>query len=167
MAVRNLAWYISLAISFFGCLAIEFFFTGKPTQSINHANTAVVPIVLLIPFLLLSLFITWTVGRKYFAIRPLRRPGILLIAIIIILVIGITGEYQTIQETINGFEKKGKTIMSVLKHQSYFNYFTVNWYFNENSFLLVHLISFCLGFVGRKNEWQLEIEEKEYKAKNE
>lgn len=159
--MRNLAWYISLAITFFGFIIIEFYFTLDPSKSAQHGNGALIPITILIPFLLLSLFITWTVGRKYFAIKPIKRPWLFIFCIALILLIAITGEYQLIQKSIDELHGNWYQPNSVIFNKGAFNYYTNGWYFNENTFLLIHLLAFIFGFLGRKEEWLFNEEDKE------
>lgn len=148
--MRNLAWYISLAITFFGFIIIEFYFTLDPTKTDQHGNEALIPITLLIPFLILSLFITWTVGRNYFAIKPLEKLWLLIFITVLILLIGITGEYQLLQNSLNELHGNWQNPSSVIFGKGALNYYTNNWYFNENTFLLIHLLAFFCGFFGRK-----------------
>ena len=159
--MRNLAWYISLAISFFGFIIIECYFTQDPTKSATQGNAALIPIFLLVPFLLLSIFITWTVGRKYFAVKPLQRPWILLFVTALILLVSIPGEYQLVQNSLNAFHGNWNDPNSVIYQKGPLNYYTNSWYFNENIFLLLHLFVFLCGIFGRKREWLIEIEEEQ------
>ncbi|WP_146551652.1 hypothetical protein [Rummeliibacillus sp. SL167] len=158
--MRNLAWYISLAITFFGFMMIEFYFTQEPSKSAPHGNDAFIPITILIPFLVLSLLITWTVGRKYFAIRPLKRAWVFLLITIFILFVGITGEYQLIERSLHALHGNWNDSDSVIYGKGAFNFYTNSWYFNENSFLLIHLMAFLLGFFARNTEWQMDEEDK-------
>ncbi|WP_397538512.1 hypothetical protein [Rummeliibacillus pycnus] len=157
--MRNLAWYISLAITFFGFIIIEFYFTQDPTKSDVNGNEAFIPIVILVPFLLLSIFITWSVGRKYFAIKPLKRPWLLLFVIALILLISIPGEYQLVQNSLKALHGNWNDTDSVIYQKGPFNFYTNSWYFNENMFLLIHLFVFICGFFGRKGEWLIENED--------
>lgn len=161
MNLRNLAWYISLAITFFGFIIIEFYFTQDPLKSDSFGNGAFIPITILLPFLMLSLLITWTVGRKYFAVRPLKRFWLFLFVIALILLVGITGEYQLVQNSLNLLHGNWNEPNSVIYEKGAFNYYTNSWYFNENSFLLLHLLAFLCGFFGRKKEWQIEAKKEE------
>ncbi|MGG0655779.1 hypothetical protein [Rummeliibacillus pycnus] len=151
--MRNLAWYISLAITFFGCIIIEFFFTQDPTKSAAHGNEAFIPIVILTPFIMLSIYITWTVGRKYFAIKPLMRPWLLLFVSALILLVSIPGEYQLVHNSLEALHGNWNEPQSVIYQKGPFNYYTNSWYFNENVFLLLHLFVFLCAFFGRKKEW--------------
>lgn len=151
--MRNLAWYISLAISFFGFIMIEFYFTQDSTKSVEQGNVAFIPIFLLVPFLLLSMFITWTVGRRYFAVKPFNRPWLLLFVTALILLVSIPGEYQLVQNSLKALHGNWNDPNSVIYQKGPFNYYTNNWYFNENIFLLLHLFAFLCGFFGRKEEW--------------
>lgn len=167
ISLRNLAWYISLAISFFAFIIIEIYFTLDPSKSAHHGNDALIPIIILIPFLLLSLFITWTVGRKYFAVKPLKRFWLFAFITALILLISITGEYQLLQDSLNELHGNWQNPNSVIFEKGAFNYYTNNWYFNENTFLLIHLLAFLLGFFARNGEWQLEDQNDEKNIENE
>lgn len=140
-------------------MMIEFYFTKDPTKSVTNGNEAFIPIALLTPFLLLSILITWTVGRKYFATIPLQRPWLLFLLIALILLISISGEYQLVRHSISKLNGTWNDSNSIIFKKGAFNSYTNNWYFNENSFLFTHLMAFLLGFVGRKKEWQIEEKE--------
>ncbi len=145
---------------------IEFYFTLDPTKNTVNGNIAFLPFVVLIPFLLLSLFITWTVGRKYFAIKPLNKPWLFIFVLALILLISIPGEYQLIQKSIDALHGSWQNPQSIIYKKGAVNSYTNSLYFNENTFLFLHLFAFLSGFFGRKDEWQLEDTNDEEKQKN-
>ncbi|MEC1180451.1 nucleoside-diphosphate sugar epimerase [Metasolibacillus meyeri] len=53
------SWLISMAISLFGVMMIEYFFTFKPENTVKHGNLGIIGLALVVPFILLSLFITF------------------------------------------------------------------------------------------------------------
>ena len=147
-------------------MIIEFYFTLEPTKEWVNGNIAFIPFIVLIPFLLLSLFITWTVGRKYFAMKPLNRPWLIIVVFALILLISIPGEYHLIQKSLDALHGSWQNHQSIIYQKGAFNSYTNSWYFNENTFLILHLCAFLIGFFGRKGEWQLGNTNDEEKINN-
>lgn len=143
--LKNLSWYISLAITFAGFTIISRFFTLEIGDSVGNINPAFIPIVLLIPFLLLSLFITFTVGSTYFTnASPGKLIAGILVALLIFVLAGGT-EYQFISGEIEQFGGIWSAENSKIYGLGFLNGFTNDWYFNESVFLILHTIAFLVG----------------------
>lgn len=143
--MKNLSWYISLAITFAGFTIISRFFTLDIGESAGNINPAFIPIVLLIPFLLLSLFITFTVGSTYFTnISMGKLVAGILVALLIFILAGGT-EYQFITSEIDKFGGIWSAENSKIYGLGFLNGFTNDWYFNESVFLILHTVAFLVG----------------------
>ena len=55
----RLSWLISMGISLFGVMLIQYFFTTKPEDIAETGNLGALGLALAAPFILLSLFITY------------------------------------------------------------------------------------------------------------
>ena len=55
----RLSWLISMGISLFGVMLIQYFFTTKPEDVAEAGNLGALGLALAAPFILLSLFITY------------------------------------------------------------------------------------------------------------
>lgn len=55
----RLSWLISMGISLFGVMLIQYFFTMKPDDVAQAGNLGALGLALAAPFILLSLFITY------------------------------------------------------------------------------------------------------------
>lgn len=148
--MKNLSWYISLAITFAGFTIISRFFTLEVGEKVGNINPAFIPIVLLIPFLLLSLFITFSVGSTYFTnVSTGKLIAGILVAILIFILAGGT-EYQFITGDIEQLGGIWTSENSEIYGLGFLNGFTNDWYFNESVFLLLHTIAFLLGSVKKQ-----------------
>lgn len=149
ICVKNLSWYISLGISFLGFMIINYYFTLDPNEKVGNLNPAFFLIVLLIPFLCVSIFITWSVGVSFFktATKGKLASSILIIVIIFILAGGT--EYQYVTSQIEVFDGTWNDPNSIIYERSAFNSYTNDWYFNESVFLMIHAIAFALGSLFR------------------
>ncbi|WP_342472218.1 nucleoside-diphosphate sugar epimerase [Metasolibacillus sp. FSL H7-0170] len=140
------SWLISIAISLFGVMMIEYFFTFQPEDTIKHGNLGIVGIALVAPFLLLSLFITFrfsTELSRQAQDKMLR--NILLIAGVGLV---IATSYYAIQYTNEVYASLGGTPSdpnSKIYGFPLLNEYTNRVFINYYTFLLIHTISAILG----------------------
>lgn len=143
--MKKLSWYISLGITFAGFMIINYFFTVEKGEKLGNINPAFIPLVILFPFLLLSLFITFNVGASYFHKATKGKIFSALALILLIFFLAGSSEYIFIKEQIEYFNGDWTNKDSVIYGLSPFNSYTNDWYFNESVFLLLHTLAFALG----------------------
>lgn len=143
--MKKLSWYISLGITFIGFLLINHFFTLTSDEVLGNINPAFIPLVILVPFLFVSLFITFMVGSEYFTNANRAKKIIAFFLAIIIFILAGGTEYQFIQSQIDEFNGNWSDKGSLIYNMSAFNSYTNAWYFNESVFLIIHTVAFLLG----------------------
>lgn len=154
--MNKLAWYISLAITLFGFLIVRYYFTLSPDEPLKALNPAFIPLIFIVPFLLLSLFITFIVGSQYFHDFTMKRllnyVGILLL----IVVVGSYVMFVQIDSDLKLFGGSTTDPSSTIYHLNIWNSYTNGWFINEMTFFIVHAIAFGLGFFKRKSAYTEE-----------
>lgn len=149
ICVKNLSWYISLGVSFLGFMVINYYFTLDPTEKVGNLNPAFFLIVLLVPFLCVSLFITWSVGVSFFETATKGKLALALLIMVVIFILAGGTEYQYVTSQIEVFGGTWNDPKSIIYGRSPFNSYTNDWYFNESVFLIIHTIAFSLGSLFR------------------
>lgn len=142
----RLSWLISMGISLFGVMIIQHFFTMKPDDVANGGNLGALGLALVIPFLILSIFITFR-----FFVENARRTndqlmrliylvfGVALLAVLIYyandfkndIYVSLGGDTKTPDSQIYGFP--------------ILNEYTNNIFLNVYTFGIIHTISGLLG----------------------
>lgn len=156
--MRNLSWYLSLAITFAGFTIINHFFTLEKGEKLGNLNPAFIPIVILAPFLLLSLFITIHIGANYFSGATLGKIALAFLVVVFIFVLAGASEYSLIKEQLASFGGTWNNQNSIIYSLSPFNSYTNNWYFNESVFLILHALAFMIGIFIKKTPIEQEEE---------
>lgn len=149
--MNKLAWYISLAITLFGFFMIRYFFTLTPDEPLKSLNPAFLPMIFVVPFLLLSLFISFIIGSQYFhdftAKKMFQYIGIL--ALVVIIASYLT--YVQIDSDLTAFGGATTDENSTIYGLSLWNSYTNGWFINEMTFFVLHTTAFGLGFFKRKS----------------
>lgn len=148
--MKNLSWYLSLAITFTGFTIINYFFTIEKGEELGNFNPAFIPMVILVPFLLLSLFITVHIGASYFHNATIGKTILAIVLIVLIFVLAGATEYKYVVDQLDAFGGSWNDSSSILYNLSPFNGYTNDWYFNESVFLLLHALAFSLGSLLKK-----------------
>lgn len=143
--MKKLSWYLSLAITFAGFIIINYFFTLDKGEELGNFNPAFIPLVVLAPFLLLSLFITVHIGANYFHNATIAKVILGIILILLIFVLAAATEYKYVVDQIEAFGGNWNDSNSIIYNLSPFNSYTNDWYFNESVFLILHALAFSLG----------------------
>lgn len=147
--MSKLAWYISLAISLFGFFIVRYYFTLMPDEPLKNINPAFIPLVFLVPFLGMSLVISFIIGARYFA----QGTGKQLITYVVILLIVLTFstylEYTQVQADLQAFGGGTMTEGSVIFNFPLWNSYTNRWFVNEMTFFTLHTLAFGAGFFKR------------------
>ncbi|MDM5334711.1 nucleoside-diphosphate sugar epimerase [Ureibacillus composti] len=139
----KLSWLISLGITLIGFLIIQQFFTIQPEGVSANGNLGLVGIVIVTPFLLLSLFTTY----RFFLVRIKEGKdkvmkiitifgGLFMIAVLFYLVIDYKNTVITSLETNIKIDKF-----------SQMNEFTYDIFFNFYTYALVHTVSGVIGTI--------------------
>jgi len=139
----KLSWLISLGITLIGFLIIQQFFTIQPEGVSANGNLGLVGIVIVTPFLLLSLFTTY----RFFLVRIKEGKdkvmkiitifgGLFMIAVLFYLVI----DYKN--TVITSLEPNIK-----IDKSSQLNEFTYDIFFNFYTYALVHTVSGVIGTI--------------------
>lgn len=142
----RLSWLISVGISLFGVLLIEYFFTMKPDDAAAAGNLGALGLALVLPFVLLSLFITF----RYFTELARAAQDSLMRSIYIgfgvaalIFVIYYTIGYQNdVYLTLGG---DTTTPGSIIYGFPILNEYTNRIFINFYTFAAVHLLSALAG----------------------
>lgn len=158
--LKNLSWYISLGITFAGFMIINYFFTLDKGEKLGNINPAFIPMVILIPFLLLSLFITFRVGASFFSKATMGKILSAIGLMLFILFLAGSSEYTYIQDQLDMLKGDWNNQQSIIYGLSPFNGYTNDWYFNESVFLIIHTAAFALGSLLKVNEEDTEMEGK-------
>lgn len=148
--MKNLSWYLSLAITFTGFIIINYFFTLEKGEELGNFNPAFIPMVILAPFLLLSLFITVHIGASYFYEATIGKIALAIVLILLIFVLAGITEYKYIIDQMAVFGGSWNDSSSIIYNLSPFNSYTNDWYFNESVFLILHALAFSLGSLMKK-----------------
>ena len=145
----RLSWLISMGISLFGVMLIEHFFTLKlEDQSNVNGNLGAVGLALIIPFILLSLFITFRyfteLSRK--SNDNLSRSIYMLFGIAFLIAVTYFAlDYkQTIYAELGGDTKNPN---SIIYQFPVLNEYTNNVYINFYTFLIFHTVAALIGSV--------------------
>lgn len=144
--MNKLAWYVSLAISLFGFLLIRYYFTLKPTETLGEINPAFIPSIFLLPFVCLSLFITFIVGSEYFKEKHTKPYVTYTLFMLLIIVVGGFLLYMQISNDLETFGGLSNT-HSKLYDLPIWNSYTNGWFLNESVFFFIHGIAFGLGML--------------------
>lgn len=150
--LKKLSWYISLGITLAGFMIINYFFTLDKGEKIGNINPAFIPIVILIPFLFLSVFITFSVGASYFNKATTKKVITAIALMLLIFFLAGSSEYTYVKDQLELLGGNWNDKKSVIYGLSAFNSYTNDWYFNESVFLILHTVAFALGSIGKKNE---------------
>jgi hypothetical protein len=143
----RLSWMISVGISLFGVLLIEHFFTITADENrMDSGNLGAVGLALVLPFILLSLFITF----RYFTELSRQAKDRILRNCLLIGGIALAGallyyaiEYQKdVYSSLGGTTKeKGSVIYGFPVLNEYTNKIFINFY----TFAFIHTISAAAG----------------------
>lgn len=142
----RLSWLISLGISLFGVLLIEHFFTMEPDDIANGGNLGALGLALILPFVLLSLFITF----RYFTELTRAAKDSLIrsiyigfgFALLIFVVYYAIGYKDDVYATLGGDTKAaGSVIYGFPLLNEYTNRVFINFY----TFTAIHLVSALAG----------------------
>lgn len=142
----RLSWLISMGISLFGVLLIEYFFTMKPEESASNGNLGALGLALVFPFLALSLFITFRFfteqarsAKDMFMRNIYIGFGLALLIFVIYYAINYrTDVYAALGGNTN---TPGSTIYGFPPLNEYTNRIFINFY----TFTAIHLISALAG----------------------
>ena len=139
--MQKLSWLISLGITLIGFLSIQQFFTIQPEGVSANGNLGLVGIVIVTPFLLLSLYTTY----RFFLVRIKEGKdkvmkiisifvGFFMIAVLFYLVIDYKNTVVTsLESNIN------------IDEFPQLNEFTFDIFFNFYTYALVHTVSGVIG----------------------
>lgn len=142
------SWLISIAISLFGVMIIEYFFTFQPDDAVKHGNLGIVGLALITPFILLSLFVTF----RFFMELSRETKDSILRNILVIAGIGLiiaTG-YYAVQYKNDVYASLGGTTydpQSQIYGLPVLNEYTNRVFINYYTFLFIHTISAVLGAI--------------------
>lgn len=142
------SWLISIAISLFGVMIIEYFFTFKLDDTVKHGNLGIVGLALITPFILLSLFVTF----RFFMELARGSKDSILRNILVIAGIGLiiaTG-YYAVQYKNDVYASLGGTTydpQSQIYGLPVLNEYTNRVFINYYTFLFIHTISAVLGAI--------------------
>lgn len=149
--MKNLSWYLSLAITFAGFTIINHFFTLEKGEKLGNINPAFIPLVILAPFLLLSLFITLHIGASYFHHASMSKILMAILVILLVFVLAGASEFSFVKEQLASFGGTWNDKDSLIYNLGPFNSYTNNWYFNESVFLVIHTLAFIFGLFLKKD----------------
>ncbi|WPK10695.1 nucleoside-diphosphate sugar epimerase [Lysinibacillus louembei] len=142
------SWLISIAISLFGVMIIEYFFTFQLDDTVKHGNLGIVGLALITPFILLSLFVTF----RFFMELARGSKDSILRNILVIAGIGLiiaTG-YYAVQYKNDVYASLGGTTydpQSQIYGLPVLNEYTNRVFINYYTFLFIHTISAVLGAI--------------------
>lgn len=142
------SWLISIAISLFGVMIIEYFFTFQLDDTVKHGNLGIVGLALITPFILLSLFVTF----RFFMELSRGSKDSILRNILVIAGIGLiiaTG-YYAVQYKNDVYASLGGTTydpQSQIYGLPVLNEYTNRVFINYYTFLFIHTISAVLGAI--------------------
>lgn len=156
--MSKLAWYISLAISLFGVFIVRYYFTLAPDESLKNINPAFIPLVFVIPFLLMSLFISFVIGARYFAQANGQQIVRYILILCGILALSTYLEYTQIQADLTAFGGGTSDKESLIFNFPLWNSYTNGWFVNEMIFFSLQAIAFGIGFF-KRNAVELEQQE--------
>lgn len=134
----RLSWLISLGISLLGFLIIGNFFTIQPEESVRHGSFGFIGIIFILPFLFLSMFITFryilTLTRSA-TDRVMKSFSIIGGFLFVCVLVYFSLEYKNdILATLDG--ANGESIFNLPK----LNEYTYTVYFNFYTFALIHAV---------------------------
>jgi len=147
--LSKLAWYISLAISLFGVFVLRYYFTLAPDESLKNINPAFIPLVFVIPFLLISLFISFVIGARYFAQAKGQQIVSYIVVLCVILALSTYLEYTQVQADLTAFGGGIADKGSLIFNFPIWNSYTNGWFVNEMIFFSLQAIAFGIGFFKR------------------
>ncbi|RHW33432.1 nucleoside-diphosphate sugar epimerase [Lysinibacillus yapensis] len=140
----RLSWLISLGISLLGFLIIGQFFTIQPEDTLENTNLGFIGIILVCPFLFLSLFTTF---RFFFILAGMAKNRLLKVLSFVLglLLIGVL--FYFIMDYKNGIILDGPTmeLNSTFYNLPMLNEFTYTIFFNFYTFAFIHSISGLMG----------------------
>lgn len=143
----RLSWLISMGISLFGVILIEHFFTLKLNhQSTVNGNLGAVGLALILPFILLSLFITF----RYFTDLSRKSKdnisrGIYIgfgFALLVVVTYFALDYKQSVYADLGGNTKDPN---SIIYQFPILNEYTNNIYINFYTFLMIHTVAALVG----------------------
>ncbi len=146
----RLSWLISMGISLFGVMLIQYFFKMKPEETAEAGNLGALGIALIIPFLILSLFITYRffVESARHAHDRLMRIIYLIfgVALLVVFIYYANDFKNDVYTSLGGNTKAlGSQIYGFPVLNEYTNHVFINFY----TFGIIHTISGLIGaFVG-------------------
>lgn len=134
----RLSWLISLGLSLLGFLIIGHFFTIQPEETLSNGSLGFIGIIFVLPFLLLSIFITFryilTLTRST-ADRLMKALSIVVGFLMLAVLVYLTMDYKNdILVTLDGVNTGGTLTLPKL------NEYTYTIYFNFYTFALIHAI---------------------------
>lgn len=142
----RLSWLISIGISLFGVMIIQHFFTLSPDGESSGGNLGAVGLALVLPFLLLSLFITFR-----FALQVSRRSkDTIMRNILLIFGFALIGVfiYYAIDYRNEAYEALGGTTLdktSTIYGYPVLNQYTNHIFLNFYTFAIIHTVSAVIG----------------------
>lgn len=143
------SWLISLAISLFGVMMVEHFFTLKVDENNSTGtNLGIFGLALVIPFLLLSLFITVRYFIHYARTTKdkMMRTIVFIFTVAFIAVVG----YFAIDYRADVYVELGgshQQVGSKIYGMSLLNEYTNRIFFNLYTFFFVHSIAAVIGMM--------------------
>jgi hypothetical protein len=144
----RLSWLISLGISLFGVMLIQYFFTTKPEDVAEAGNLGALGLALAAPFIILSLFITYRffVESSSTARDHLMRVIYLIfgVALLIAFIIFAIEFKNDVYATLGGNTKTpGSQVFGYPVLNEYTNAIFINFY----TFGIVHTVSALIGTI--------------------
>lgn len=147
--MSKLAWYISLAISLFGVFLVRYYFTLTPDEPLKNINPAFIPLVFVIPFLLISLLISFVMGARYFAQANGKRIASYIGVLFVVLLLSAYLEYTQVHADLATFGGGTADEDSLIFNFPLWNSYTNGWFVNEMIFFSLQAIAFGIGFFKR------------------
>ena len=144
----RLSWFISLGISLFGVLIIEYFFTMQPDEVASSGNLGALGLALVLPFVALSLFITFRFFTQFIRTRQdmLSRSIAFIFSVALAIVLFIYAK----QYGADVYDSLGGTThdkQSIIYGFPALNEYTNRVFINFYTFALVHTVAAFIGIV--------------------
>lgn len=143
------SWLISMAISLFGVMMIEHFFTLKGDEhNATGANLGIFGLALVVPFILLSIFITVRFFMHYArtANDKIMRTIIMIFTFAFIFVVGYFAiDYRADVYAELGGNQNDST--SIIYGMSVLNEYTNRVFINMYTYFFIHAIAAFIGLV--------------------
>ncbi|AWE08277.1 nucleoside-diphosphate sugar epimerase [Lysinibacillus sp. 2017] len=142
----RLSWLISMGISLFGVMLIQYFFKLKPEETAEVGNLGALGLALVIPFLILSIFITYRffVESARHAHDQLMRMIYLIFGVaLLVAFIYYANDFKN--EVYTSLGGNTKTLGSQIYGFPVLNEYTNHVFVNFYTFGIIHTISGLIG----------------------